>query len=470
MKRWLLAAGAAALFFAFAWIRYASFHSTTYDLAFFDQAIWNASLGRGFVSSFIPYDLMGQHFEPVLWLVAAMYRVVASPVLLLALQSAALGLAVVPLWDLAAETLGPRAAWAIAAAYLLQVGVWRAVAYDFHTEAMAVPLAFAALLAAHRRQRWTFVVLALAPLLFKEDGALVAAAIGLLAVAAYRRREGWLVAAVAVMWGVFVVLVVMPRFRNGAPDDLIYYYRYLGSTRGAVALALLTRPQVWMRQVLFGPFPAATALVVAALGGLPLLRPRLFVIALLAVLPAALSTKSGQSGLLYQYGIGLVPLLVFVSIRAIAWLQARPRAGWLRIAGARAAVATGLPVVTAAATFLAFSPVPPMLPVYVADLERSSAAAAVVAMIPPGAPLAGTGTPLVRAAHRQRVYQLPAGATCPFIVVDAQPDPPTPAGFSGQRVSSAALAGAGYQQLSAGGGVSLWSVPSGRASAAPCAR
>ncbi|TMD95654.1 MAG: DUF2079 domain-containing protein, partial [Chloroflexi bacterium] len=148
---WAIGVGAAAALLAVAAVRWLTFHSTTYDLAFFDQVVWNASQGHGLRSSFVDYGFLGQHFEPALLLFVPLYRLHATPLWLLAGQSLALGLAVVPLWALAREWVGGRgAALAACTAYLLSVGLARAAGFDFHTETLAVPFVFLALLGAAR--------------------------------------------------------------------------------------------------------------------------------------------------------------------------------------------------------------------------------------------------------------------------------------------------------------------------------
>src|SRR5690349_19289638 len=52
-----------------------SFNSNGWDLAWFDQIVWNTAQGRPFETSFADWNFLGEHVEPVLLLFAAVYRV-----------------------------------------------------------------------------------------------------------------------------------------------------------------------------------------------------------------------------------------------------------------------------------------------------------------------------------------------------------------------------------------------------------
>ena len=96
-----------------------------------------------------------------------------------------------PLYLLARTWLDRGPAFVACAAYTPQIFILRAVGYDFHTEALAVPFVFLAVLGAARGSRAGDRVLLLSglvPMLCKEDGALVSLGIGILAWAVFRRR------------------------------------------------------------------------------------------------------------------------------------------------------------------------------------------------------------------------------------------------------------------------------------------
>lgn len=452
---WLAATLAAAAFFAVAWLRFASYHSTAYDLAFFDQAVWNAARGTGLHSSFVSYPFLGQHFEPALYLFVPLYRLHATPLWLLGAQSLALGAAVVPLWALARRWLGSGSVGpAIACtAYLLQVGVARAVGFDFHTEALAVPFVFLALLGAARDDMRLLLLAGAVPMLCKEDGALVTLGIALLALLVVRRRRATLaLAGFALAGGALVVLVAMPHLRGGLPGDLVARYAYLGNTPGAVLLHLVTEPGVWLRHVAGAPAGPALLMALAAVGFLPLLRP----LALLACVPALLlpllADDAYQGGLRLHYALQATPLLVCAAM--LGWRRSR---AWLRgVARSSPAAAT---LAGSLATWLALSPLPGGHGPDAVDLSgvaRGARIDVLLARIPAGASVAATGDLLTHLAERRSIAELPALQPPDWVAVDTRAAPSQQSRAAGYAAAVASLPSRGYVRVAGAAGVVLW--------------
>src|SRR5260370_6736597 len=128
----LALSGAAVIAFAgYAFARWATLQSSALDLAYFDQVVWNASRGHGFVTSFAPYPFFGQHFSPALAVLVPLYMIHPSPPWLLGAQSLALGGAVVPLYLLARTLLDHRSSLVPRAASIAQLFFLRAAGSHF---------------------------------------------------------------------------------------------------------------------------------------------------------------------------------------------------------------------------------------------------------------------------------------------------------------------------------------------------
>lgn len=448
----MAATGVAGAAFAVSWLRLAGYHSSAYDLAFFDQVVWNASQGHGLHSSFLAYPFLGQHFEPVLYLFVPLYRLHATPLWLLGAQSAALGGAIAPLAALARRWLGggwrPAAA---CAAYVLQLGVARAAGFDFHTETLAVPFVFLALLGAARGDTALFVLAGLVPLLCKEDGALMTLGIAAIALLVHRRRAALLLGGVALAAGTVIVLGVLPGLRGGARGDLVARYAYLGDNTGAIVRHLVTEPQVWLGHL--GSPPAGPALLVALVGVglLPLLRPA----ALLACAPAALlpllSADPYQAGLRLHYGVEATPLLLCAAM--LGWQKA---AALRRTSDAAARVAL---LGGALATWLALSPLPgghgPDT-VRLDHLGRASGVDALLTRIPAGDSVAASGDLLTHLAERPGIAEFPNRRPAQWIALDGDAEVSAQSLAGGYAAASATLGGRGYVRVASADGVTLW--------------
>src|SRR5262245_15524265 len=86
---------------AFALARHQRVNSSAYDLAIYSQAVWNTSQGRPFASSFEVENLLGDHVQLILLLLAPGYWLWPDAGVLLVVQAIVLGLAAIPVYRLA---------------------------------------------------------------------------------------------------------------------------------------------------------------------------------------------------------------------------------------------------------------------------------------------------------------------------------------------------------------------------------
>ena len=216
--------------------RYRRMATMSWDLGIFEEAIRNyAHLHAPVADLKGPgANLLGDHFSPIIATLAPVYRVFPTPVTLLTAQAVLFAVSSVPVTRLAARLLGRTSGVAIGAAYGLSWGVQRAVDFDFHEIAFAVPLiAFA--LEAVVRQRWRAAFWWSVPLvLVKEDLGITVAAIGVLLLwqvpkddGRLRRALGLTVFGIAAF--VLTVTVIIPAFNAGGGYD---YWTKIGESDG----------------------------------------------------------------------------------------------------------------------------------------------------------------------------------------------------------------------------------------------
>ncbi|MFJ8042386.1 DUF2079 domain-containing protein [Kitasatospora sp. NPDC096147] len=154
--------------------------SAAFDLGIFEQAVRAYAEGRAPVVELKGpgYNLLGDHFHPVLTLLAPLYRLAPGPVTLLLAQSCLMALACLPITRWACRDLGVRAGLLIGLAFGSSWGMVAAAGFDFHEIAFAVPL-LAFCTEALAARRWRAAVLWALPLvLVKEDLGLTVGAVG----------------------------------------------------------------------------------------------------------------------------------------------------------------------------------------------------------------------------------------------------------------------------------------------------
>lgn len=453
----LVAAVFAAFYATCSLLIHASFHSNGWDLGLIEQVVWNTAHGDLFEYSFRSMNYAGDHWQPLLLVVVPLQWLFGGPEALLVFQAIVLAAAAVPLFLAVRRLAGEVAGYALVAAYLLSLGVARAVDFDFHLEVVAPLLAFVALWALAAGRRAAFVGSALALLPMKEDGALLVLALCWLAWFAFgwRRPAGWL-ALGAVVYGVVVTALVMPPLRGSTHSPITERYGYLGDSTPEMALTALTRPDLLWEQLNRAAAWEALALLLAGVAFLPLAVPKLWPAVVPIILLPLLSTHQPQGALELHYmlvpTVGMV-LLAALALRDRPW-QRLPRGDlwWRR--GALVAVA-----LTPVALFVWRSPLPPS---FAAERDRfdvdghAAAARAVVARIPADADVSAQSAFVAHLAERGHVYEFPRVGSADWVVVDAKRWVPGNDWEAGYAACRDALPRLGFDVVAEEDGITLW--------------
>lgn len=228
---------------AFALLRHANFLTAGYDLGLFDQAV------RGYAGFGAPisdlkgpgYNLLGNHFHPILAVLAPLYWIWDDPRVLLLAQVGLIAASIVPVYLMARARLDSWCAGLLGFAYAFSWPIQAMVDFDFHEVAFALPLLAWTVYLLDRRRYVPAVVVAAPLLLVREDMGLVLVAFAV--VLALRRQ--WLLAAgtaVAGLGAYFVVTsVVIPAL---APGTGFTYWTYdaLGRDLPSAVGYALTHP------------------------------------------------------------------------------------------------------------------------------------------------------------------------------------------------------------------------------------
>jgi uncharacterized membrane protein len=311
-----LAAVTWALGSAYSLLRDARMNSAGYDLGIFDQAVRSYA---GFHAPIAPikgphYNLLGDHFHPILATLAPYYRIWPSARMLLVAQAFLVGLSVLPVARLALRRIPGWGGYAVSIAYALSWGLQNLVAFDFHEVAFAVPiLAFAMCALAEERWRAALLWSLLLPLV-KEDMGLTVAGVGCLLCL----KRQWRLGLLAIVGGLAVTAVTVQwlvPFFNPAGK-----YPYANAAEGSLNPLDLFLPGA--RAQLLVALPATT--------GLAALRSPLLLVGLPNMLERLHSPNHNYwSVWLYHYNAFLMPIVFVALVDAIPALRASSRE-WLR--------------------------------------------------------------------------------------------------------------------------------------------
>ncbi|MEU8892466.1 DUF2079 domain-containing protein [Streptomyces sp. NPDC048442] len=378
---------------AYALRMHASFRTTGYDLGIFGQAIRSyarlalpASEIRAAtaLAPDTPFPLLGDHFHPVLAVLAPLYRLAPHVELLLLAQAALAAWSVYVITRAGGRRIG--------VAYALSWGVQKLIGFDFHEVAFALPL-LALSLAAYREGRWRACAAWAAGLvLVKEDLGATVLVLGLLLLR-HDRRAGTALCVLGPAAAALAVLVVLPHFN---PSGDYTYLANMGGTDTAAPSGLDTK---------------TTTL-------LCLLLPTLFLALrsplILLVLPT-LAWRFTSSNVMYwdtdhHYSAVLMPIVFLALIDSLdRRSQPIPHAHTAVLAVA-ALLATALPLAEA------------VRPAFWRDPPRTWAARQALALVPDDARVAATNRLAPHLTDRTTVYLHAPGrpdARVDWMVLDA---------------------------------------------------
>jgi uncharacterized membrane protein len=306
---YLLAAALFVIYACWSILRHLRLRTSGYDLGIFDQAV-RGYAGFGAPVSTIKgpgFNLLGDHFHPILAVLGPLHRLFPSPITLLVVQAALIAASSIPITRLATRLTSRRAGVSAGIAYGLSWGLQSAVDFDFHEIAFAVPLLAFGLTALVER-RWTAAVAWTLPLIaVKEDLPATVAVIGLLLALRGRRRLGAATVLIAICSGLVIIGVLLPALNP------THVYPYAASTaldgQGPVHRLLL--PAVKLHTLLW------------------LLAPTLFLALrsplILAAVPTLAwrfwSTNHAYWGTGFQYSAVLMPIVFVAFLDALGTMR-----------------------------------------------------------------------------------------------------------------------------------------------------
>lgn len=457
----LLSAATAALYATFSLQQHRHLHTSAYDSVIFDQAV------RAYAHFHLPvvpvkgihnelggsFVLLGDHFSPILALLAPVYWVWDDVPAMLLSQAVLFASSVPLVWVFVRRLHGPTGAYLVSAAYALSWGFASALATDFHEVAFAVPLVALALERAQARRPAAAAAAALVLLAVKEDFGPFVAVFGIyLAVLGWRRLGAGL--AVGGLAGFYLTTrVLIPHF--GGHGYAYWSYTALGPDLPSAlwhvvrhpwdTIALATHPEVKQRTLRWLFFPWALLPLVSpiALLTVPLLAERLF------------STNWHYWSTAFHYSAVLTPILAMGAADGLhRVLRLLPAGAAQRRRAATCGGAAALLIAVAAVPQFAFGVM--LERAYWSQTPIMKDASLITARVPDGVTIEADsrlGPHLTRRTHVLLLDQKPRGASWVVIDIANQYFPFDDVSQARERYTR--LTATGYQVVAAAGGFRL---------------
>jgi uncharacterized membrane protein len=311
--------------------RHALFHSTAYDLAIFDQAIYLISQNQTPFSSLMEINILGDHAAFIFYPLALLYKIYPDVHWLLFVQAFALALGAWPSWSLARQAgLTEPKAIAVAVMYLLYPAVFNVNLFDFHPEVIAMSAILAAILAARLDKTLWFCGAILLILSCKAVLSLTVLMMGVWLFFFEKTRKCGLIAIfLGAAWFLIATQAIVPYFNQGKQHAGIGRYHYLGNSVLEIAVNLILKPNLILGRL----FSADTLgyVILLSFSVIWWLSPR-HLSPLIGAFPMLvmniLSDIEAQRDLIHQYSVPIFPFLLTAVISTLADRQQRGKNFW----------------------------------------------------------------------------------------------------------------------------------------------
>lgn len=295
-----------------------------FDLGIFDQAVWLISRGERAFVSLRGMHILGDHFSPIVYLIAPLYWLYPSPKALLFLQTTALAFGALPVYGIALTYTKSRAIGLVFAfAYLAYPAVQWSNTYEFHPDTLATPLLLLAFYCVQARRWNCFALAVLASALTKEIAGLYIACLGMHVFGVDRRRG-----LATVVFGVamlFVSFHIVQWFNDNRPSPYVGLYAGYGSSPWQIISTTMTSPLRVIDDINNPGAHQYLFQLLMPLFFLPLLAPEILVLATPGFLSNALSRNPAMASIEEYYAAYMVP---FIVVAAIVGFNRLRKSGW----------------------------------------------------------------------------------------------------------------------------------------------
>jgi uncharacterized membrane protein len=391
-----------------------------WDLGFFDQLMWQASRGNlNFVSTIGNINLLGDHFQPVLYLLAPLYWIWDDVRILLIVQALLITGAAIPLYLLAKQKLHSEfISISVGISYLIFSGTQFTITNEFH-QSVFIPLLLSLglyWLETDKMFRGLFFLTSL--LLVKEETGLLLVVLGIMYSIkfwkgpALRRKAGPLLILVGSI-GFFLLLRIVIPAVSSQGRYIHYGYGSLGETPAEVVKSVVSNPLAGLKTLIEPKIKLEqVGASIISFGGLPLLSPVSLIPVFQNYAVRFLDDRNIHRWLNNNhYSAPLGPLLVYGTILALGRMRSFRLAVYLLFVSFGMAIFLKLPVFSLFKSQLYFTPQ------WVKDIDS------VVKLVPPNVSVATNNSVFPHLSHRDKIYLLPEIKDVEYIVLDLEDGP-----------------------------------------------
>lgn len=304
------------------------------DLAIYNQTFYNTSLGYWFKLSIHPPTYLGDHFEPLIFLLSFIYSLWRDPRMLLFFQSFILGISAWPVYLIAREVFKnyqSKNFYALIAGlfFLVNPFTQNINLFEYHMLPWAIFFVLFTFYFYQKKLFLPFFIFIILSFLVREDVPLVIFMFGPIYLIDFWKKQKnlrlkikdwlWVLTPMilSVIWFV-AALKVITFFNSDSSYKFLHYYSWIGNSWGDIFINILKHPlKVFLHLITIGNMEMVLGFLFAFLF-LPLIFPRYLILAA-GVLCQIVLGAPGGSELIFKihYSSLFLPALIISSLYGV---------------------------------------------------------------------------------------------------------------------------------------------------------
>lgn len=228
--------------------KYNNFLYNGLDLAIFNQVFFNTANGNLFGLTIHPHSYLGDHFAPIILLLAPLYSLFNSAKFLLVLQSLILALSVLPFY-LIAKNIFKNSFYPLILSliFLINPIIWNINLFDFHILPFAIFFLLFAFYFYQRKKFFYFSIFTILALTVREDASLAVFSFGFLPFIENKNWKNifktiktdlkWIIFPIAIsLFWFFAAIKIGSYFNPDSSYKFLIYYQWIGASENLMEL------------------------------------------------------------------------------------------------------------------------------------------------------------------------------------------------------------------------------------------
>ena len=299
-------------------LKFYSFGFHDFDLAVHAQSVW-CILHGSIYNSILGIPFLGNHVNIILFLIAPVYFIFQSPLTLLFIQTAFLGLGALPVYLLARRVIEKNWALLIAVTYLLYPPLAYTNLFEFHPPALATFFLLFAIYHYQADNFSRFMIFALLAMFCQENVPLAVFMFGFLSMV-MRKSLKWIVAPILAGAIFFLAALFVMNVFNKNTVQFISLYRWLGDTPLVICRNIFIHPLEVVRVLFRRECLVYIWQMFLPVVFMPLFSPFVLLPALPFFAQHMLSARATELSIHYHYAAEIIPFMFFGLVYGVRYI------------------------------------------------------------------------------------------------------------------------------------------------------